>query len=770
MKFIQLFLILFSSYTFAQDIFSIKGKISSQNEQDTIQAEIILYDEFQNTIQTIHTENSYFYFKNLEPKTYSISVIYNNNIQDEAPFYLDKDKILNLKINESIAINEVVLNSRKQTFKIENGNLIVDVANSNLNKTTNSTELLSKLPGIILGTDRESLTIIGKGAPLLYLDNQQVDFTAISNLAVEDIKSVEIIKNPSAKYEANGKSVIKINLRDSKKEGLKFTLQETLSFKRKFNSYFNSTLQFRKKRSEFKFNAAYNQLNPWEGNGFDYQINDQDIQSDYFIQSQTKRPHFIFNTRYFQELNDNGDYITFSVNSSFRKDKGLIDTNTNYIENDQNQSILTLNHNEDHRDFINSLINYNKNLQAIDANLLTGLQYTVYNKGTTYHFYNNINENGIEYNQSRDQTYKIDVFAGKFDIEKKFESDQKIEFGGRFTHAKAVTNNETFFPNNLTEKFIYHFKELNLAGYFQYSKNYEKWDYKIGLRTETTNSKGFDKTKEVTDIDKQFIDWFPNAEMNYKFDNKHNLTFFYKRSIDRPNYSNISSGNLYGSPYIEYSGNFNILPTYANIFTVNYSIKKWALSTSFYQSKNPLGYTLVYDDIRNISTFTAVNFDKEMNYSISLDVPFQYKFWSSQFSFSLNYTETHDKTAYLRKSIPYVYLYSNHSFQLGEKFNFLIDGYWLTKRTEGIYERNSQIIVNLGLTKSYKNFDFTLRFNDLFKQMEFREILNYKKINSKNVFFVDNQELSIGIKYNFGKLNQSILKENNVNDDENRIK
>ena len=99
-----------------------------------------------------------------------------------------------------------------------------------------------------------------------------------------------------------------------------------------------------------------------------------------------------------------------------------------------------------------------------------------------------------------------------------------------------------------------------------------------------------------------------------------------------------------------------------------------------------------------------------------------------------------------------------------------MDGYWLTKRTEGIYERNSQVIVNLGLSKSYKNFDFTIRFNDLFKQMEFREVLDYKQINSKNVFYVDNQEFSVGIKYNFGRLNKSISKESKVNEEENRIR
>lgn len=770
MKFLQLILILISSFAFAQEKYSITGYISSEKESKTIHAKVILYDEFQNVIQTIETENSKFNFENLEPKIYLISVIYDNNIQDEEPFYLNENKTFHLNIDKTVQIDEVIINGKKETFKIENGNYNIDVANSNFNKLATTKELFSKLPSVMLGADQETLTIIGKGNPLLYLDDQQVDFSTISSLAIEDIKSIEIIKNPSAKYEANGKSVVKINLKKSKKEGLKLTLQETLSFKRKFNNYFNSTFQIRKNKSEFKLNASYNQLNPWEGNGFDYHIKDKNIQSNYFIKSQTKRPHFIVNTSFFQELNESGDYFSFAINSNLRKDKGLLDTKTEYTENNENQSILTLNDNENHRNFVNTLVNYNKNITSIDASILTGLQYTIYNTGTTYDFYNKINENDVEYNQSRYQKYRLKVFAGKFDVEKKFESDQKIEFGGRFTHAKSETNNETFFPQQSSEEFLYNFKELNLSAYLQYTKNYEKWNYKAGLRTETTNSKGFDEIKQLSDIDKKYIDWFPNAEINYTFDNKNALTIYYKRTIDRPNYSNLSSGNLYGSPYIEYSGNFNILPTYTDTFSANYSLKKWNMNVTYYQSKNPMNYTLIYDDVRNISTFTTINFEKEKNISVALDVPFEYKFWSTQISLAMIHSKIIDEKAVLKKSIPYIYLYSNHNFKLGKDFNFMVDGYWLSKRTEGIYDRNSQVIVNLGLTKSYKNFDFSIRFNDLLKQMKFSQTLNYDKISSKNLFLVDYQELTVGVKYNFGRLNKTISKENKVNEEEGRIR
>ena len=107
-----------------------------------------------------------------------------------------ENKNITYTIHENpIAIDEVLINAKKKTFKIENGNLTIDVANSIFNKSTNPTDLFSKLPSVMLGADRESLTIIGKGNPLLYIGNQKVDFNAINTLSVDDIKSIEIIKN-----------------------------------------------------------------------------------------------------------------------------------------------------------------------------------------------------------------------------------------------------------------------------------------------------------------------------------------------------------------------------------------------------------------------------------------------------------------------------------------------------------------------------------------------------------------------------------------------
>jgi len=231
----------------------------------------------------------------------------------------------------------------------------------------------------------------------------------------------------------------------------------------------------------------------------------------------------------------------------------------------------------------------------------------------------------------------------------------------------------------------------------------------------------------------------------------------------------LASGGLYGSPYVEYQGNPNLLPTYTNTISASVNLKKWAISASVYDSKDTMGFGLFYNENEDISKFTTQNFEKEIGASLGLDVPFEYKFLTSQNSLSLNYSKTEDSLAIVNKSTPYLYFYSNNTIKLGKGFNFLLDGYWITKRTQGLYEFNEMLIANLGLTKSISNFDFTVRYNDIFKQNTFIQKMSYDKIVTKGSFYGNTPVFSVGIKYNFGKVSNSEYKEKQINETMERI-
>lgn len=760
-----------SIFTFAQSELKITGTILSQNNSKINHAiDIYLFDGENHLIKSAITQDAKFEFNHLKSGNYHIQISSNETAQIEKPFFLDKDSELAIIYKSRVKnIQEVTIAGRKKNFSVENGNITLEIANSQLNKLPTSVDLLSKLPFIRVDANGEGLNFVGKGVPLLYIDNQRVDFSTLSGISVEDIKSVEIIRNPSVKYESEGKAVVKINLKKSRKDGSQLSISETAMFQKKFSNYLNANFQHKKNKTEWKLNAAYNQINHWESNGFDYKVPSENIESDYIIKSITKRPQTIFGASFYQEINEN-DYVTLSINANFRPDIGDNNTVTNYSENGNFNHIKTLNHQNSNRATINSIFNYNKKLTQIDANIFIGFQYKRESKNVDYDFYNDINNSGYVFNQFRNQHYSGNVYSGRIDAEKKFGEKYLLELGGSFTSAETKTDNTTNYAEILPiEYFKYNFKESNIATYLNLGTNLDKWRIKGGLRMETTRAKGFDIVENATKIERNYIDWFPNAEISFEQSDKKTFTLNYRKSISRPNYNNLASGGLYGSPYVEYIGNPDLIPAHTNTVSFAMNVNKWSVNASVYSSKNPMGYTLVYSENSNISRFTMVNFEKEIGANIGLDYPFTWKKLTSQNSLSLNYDKTEDSLAVQKKSTPYLYFSTNNTVALWKYLSFLLDGSYITKRVEGLYEGNAMCLVNLGLTSSISDFDFTFRYNDVFRQMDYIQKMTYQKIESKGTFFGNTPTLSIAVKYNFGKLRKSNYKENAVNENSNRL-
>ena len=769
MKFI-LFLF-FSLNIFAQqDNLKIKGNIIDRKENKITSAEIYLFTTNNELVKTTISQDGNFEFSQLKPAQYHLQIVTNDITQNEPLFQLSSDIHLNIKLNEKVSnIEEIHIARTRNPFKVQNGNITIDIANSSLSKVATSTDLLAKLPFIYVDANGEGLSMVGKGIPLLYIDNQKVDFNVLSAVSVDEIKSVEIIRKPSAKYEAEGKAVIKMILKNSKKEGYKLALTETAVFNKRFTNNFSANFQQKKNKTDWKLNASYNQIQHWESNGFEYSVPSRNINSDYIIKSITTRPQVILGASLYQDLNE-GDYLNFTINGNLKPDKGNNYTVTNYEVDDVKSTILTLNPQDSKVTTVNSIFNYNKQLKSIDANIFTGFQYTRESRNVDYEFFNDINNAGYLFTQSRKQRYAVNAYSGRIDFEKKIKENYQLSIGGSFTKAEALTNNATNFGNTaLSEYFKYIFSEENYASYAEFSGEKEKFSFKGGIRLETTSANGFDRILKKTNIDKNYVDWFPSAELSFKQNEDYVYTLNFKRSIDRPGYRDLASGGLYSSPYVEYQGNPNLLPAYTNEVSASVNLKKWAINASVYQIKNPIGFGLFYDENENISKFTTKNFDKESGVSLGLDVPFEYKILTSQNSLSLNYSKTEDNLAVVNQSTPYLYLYTNNTIKLGKGFNFLLDGTWITRRTQGIYEYNEMVLINLGLTKSISNFDFTLRYNDVFNQNTYIQKLSYDKIITKGSFYGNTPTFSVGIKYNFGKVSNSEYKEKQINETLDRI-
>ena len=666
-------------------------------------------------------------------------------------------------------MEEIVVEGKIKTFSYKNGNVKMDVANSFLKSIPNTLDLLSKLPKVQISPDKTAISVIGKGNPLLYLDNQRIEMNDLLALSVDDIKSIEIINNPSSKYEAEGRAVILITRKMNRKEGFQTVISETVSFKKRFNNYagINSTLKL--KKTEFKANFNYNALNVWESNGNNYEIPSNNIVSNYRVVGLTSRDNYVFGGGIYHTVNEN-DSFSFSINGNLKKDDFDLKTKTNNLANGEQTSLSTLGIANGDRNFINSFLNYNKKINE-SSSFFGGLQYSNYNTGSIINSSNDYNETNFQPFQKMNQDFKVDVFSGRIDFEKKFANEMKWELGGIYSSANANSNLQLQnFEENTNSDSKYNLNEKNASAYTQLSGTIKKVSWLLGLRVENTNIKGKYADESSASVAKNYTNFFPKAQIEIPIDSTKTLTFNYAKNISRPNYSETSHGQTYINPYFIFSSNVNLNPSTSDEISANFQYKDKSVKLVYYNNKNAMNYGFQYNEAENILIYRPENFDKETGYNLEFSLPFSQQFWTSSNTLSFILNKIEDKSAVIGTSKPYLYYYSNQTFNLKKDWTISLIGWGLSTRNEGVFQRNAIFNLDGAISKTYKNLSCTLSYNNIFKNNIYNENFEVNNVNSRAIFIVDNYEFSIALKYTFGKLKESIFKEKEINENLNRIK
>jgi hypothetical protein len=682
------------------------------------------------------------------------------NAQNETP----KDSISN-------KLNEVVITQNKKIFTNTNGNIKVDVANSIYNSIPNSVDLLAKLPTVQVSSDKENITVIGKGSPLIYIDNQKVGMNDLNALAVGDIKTIEIIQNPSSKYEAEGRSVILITRKFSKKDSFRTEISEVASFKKNYNNYLGFNSNFKKNKLELKANFNYNRLNPWESHSIDYQIPTADIASKYDVTADTKRKQFVFGGGLFYKINED-DYFSFSVNSKLQTDAFPINTITDNKNKEVENHVVTASDNSGRKNFVNSFFNYTKKIKSIDMQVFTGIQYSNFDQTSLSNVQDNFNDTQFDLTQNRDQRFKVNVFSGRIDTEKKFKNEMKLEVGGLYSSANSKSDLDIlYYKTNVNEISHYDFSEQNLAGYSQLSGKIKKVDFSIGFRVENTNVDGKFRTDLTPLIDKNYTKFFPKAQFTFAIDSTKNISINYAKSISRPNYSSLSQGATYINPYFLYARNIFLDPTIINEISSTFQYHDKSVKLSYYQNTDPVYNTFTFDNQQNIMTFKDVNFKKEEGISLDFEIPFTYKFWTTTNSLVFILEKIQDPSAVQLSSKPYLYYYSNNEFKLPKEYAVVVSFWGLTEQYKGVFERNARFLIDMAVSKTFlKKWNCTLSWNNVFKNIVEKEEFTINNVSSKARYVVDAQEVSIAIKYSFGKIKTTEFKEKSINENSDRVR
>ncbi len=260
--------------------------------------------------------------------------------------------------------------------------------------------------------------------------------------------------------------------------------------------------------------------------------------------------------------------------------------------------------------------------------------------------------------------------------------------------------------------------------------------------------------------------------LNIEMDSTKNLTFNYSKSIERPDYSRASSIRVFINPFLEGSGNVNLLPTVMDEISTNFQLKQKSISVSYLRRKNPMYFTIDYDkDDTGKAIFALRNLERESGLDISLTLPITQGIWTATNFMMLSTRRVQDSSAVTNASKPYLYIYTDHQFKIGDDTTLSLGGWGFTKRSEGIFMRNGLISLNAAITKTFfDTLNCSLHFNDITKAQNFEESYSIDGVNANGVYFADAREIALSIKYSIGTHKEPDYKNRDVDENLDRIK
>ena len=754
-----------------QDTVKLSGEVlNHKHELAESGNAVLMMQKDSSVIRSTFILNGRFSFDLLKKGDYLLKISSIGFYDEFKPLILNEDTTVHFVLTmDAKVLERVSVVGTKSVFSSKNGNLVMNINNTILSEIPATIDVLSKLPGIVISPDKQMIVAVGRGEATIYVDNQKMSVSDLNSLPVRDIESIEIMNNPPAKYDAEGRVVILVTKKTSKTDGTKIELSETMSFKKFYNNYLGINLSAKKRRVEFKTDIQYSQLKVWESNKYEFRISDKNIQSNYSILSILNPPQFRFVTGLFYQINKD-DYVSITANARTRI-ISYPNSSTSYVKMGATEdNILTTTLNDNSRIYLGSIVNYSKKLKKIDGLLFIGGQYSNYTEDLKTDVFNNYNNTTSNFTLTSNQQYEIDVFSAKVDFQKSFKNKMQWQSGASMSYANAlsVSDIRNFSPPDTTIS-RYRYQEEIYSAYSQLMWKSKNVNYSAGIRLENTKVEGGFKNQSLL-IDRNTFYLFPKASVDFMLDSNTTLSFSYAKSIRRPNFSNLSQITIYLNPFTKFSRNINLKPILTNDAAISLRYKDKLIRLFYYWQKDPIYFGTEYREPEQTLIVIDKNYKSEAGVNISLTIPVKYRSWNSTNVIIGNISKVSDPTAIINKPKPSLYLFSSNQFKLPKEYSFLFSAWYLTKRYTGLYERSFLSSVDVGISKKFsRRFTFTMNYNDIFKTLNAGQKFIINNIYSNGVYYEDAREFSISLRFFLGEI-KSAYKNVNVDENQDRIK
>jgi hypothetical protein len=763
---------------------TINGIILDEQQKPVDYATIGLFKTSDSSLvkTTLTSDDGKFQFVSIKTGAYFIKV----NMMGFAPY---KGRAFTLTENPlTVDLAKINLQSQGKTLKTvsvtavkplierKTDKLVMNVENSSVAIGSTALEVLQKAPGVSVDQN-DNITMQGKQGVLILLDGKQTYMSSadvanlLRNMQSEQIESIELITNPSSKYDASGNSgIINIKTKKNRNGGTNGSITAAASQGKNFRG-----------NGGINLNHRTNKVNVFGNYNYGYYQNSSLLDIDrisngtpdtYFMQigdtfRKRRNNNFKAGVDYFI---DNKNTIGFLVNGYLNKGNEATDNRTLIGRSfTQVDSLLIANSNqkESYKNLAYNL-NYKSILDSTGSEISADLDYSRFNGKDIAHYENDyLNTDGTRMrplNIIRNTTpTQIDIKAFKVDYNVSLSKSIKLEAGVKSSwvktdndlRAEELINNAWQNDVRRSNQFIYD-ENVN-AAYTNLNKQFKNTSIQVGLRVEQTNSTGNLITNNDV-VKRSYIDLFPTFFLQQTLSEKNQMGFAYSRRINRPSYDALNPFVYYLDQYTYNKGNPFLKPQYTHNFEVSYTLmQKYMLSVNYSRVNDVITQVLLPDESKKALYQTNENIAKNVTYGANLNVPIKLgKWWEMNNNlnvFHLSFDAPDLAGQILKTGKTSFQFKMQNSFTIVKGFTAELNGSYESPLDYGTISIGNRYFVDMGVSKSLLNKKATLKLamSDVFNTNEQYITSAYPGLKYDLYQKNDTQMGRISFTYRFGK-------------------
>lgn len=654
---------------------------------------------------------------------------------------------------DTIALKGVTIQGQKSFVEMKAGKMILNMANSPLAAGSNVLEVLQMAPGVQVD-QHGKITYNGKPVTV-YLEGRPSYLNADALKALltgtqgQNIDKIELISNPSAKYDAAGGAMINIKMKREKGLGTNGNVTVGMGYGDHFRTNESVFLNFRAKK-----------LNVYGGYDLSYATRSR--------QSMSER-----NTPEFSILGDGSGQTTteshnfrsgldytisrkssmgFTLNAMYNEKESSSNQASRFYSKSSRPDSTLLANNQGTGGFFTPAFNayFTTKLDSTGKELTINGDYYTFNTRSRQSF-DTRSDAAPAYLLRHNSPQQIGIRSLSADYKQPhWEAGLKTIFIK--THTDTRWEEETaagWVPDaGKSNHFIY--REWINAGYVNYARDWKKWGLQAGLRLENTHTKGHSLTTGET-FSKNYARLFPNVSLQYQ-----QFTLSYRKSINRPSYAAVNPFLTFESKYAYFRGNPNLGPEMAHTVELSHVYKGVLFTTLSYMRYNGVvsevyeqdpNSKVLYSSYNNLSFsewyFAGVSYSNKLN-----------AWWSNHTSLQGGYIRYNFDTVALQRSTPGFFFSTINTFTIPKVCTIQSAFNYSSRVSSGLQEMKDYWGVNLAFQRSIldKKMDLKLNFTDIFRTMQMGNISDYRNVRINTTDYNDNRAVTFTMIYRFGDM------------------